>query len=66
MLTLFRTDCSTDWKCRPSHSLMVIAKSDDRQTLIDAMNSDVEKWQAGDITNDNEILQEDADETGDS
>ena len=48
-MQLFRTTCTNDWKGRPSHKLVLIATSDDRNWLIQAMADDVAKWQAADL-----------------
>lgn len=46
---LFRTICSTDWKCRPTHSLTNITTADNIEELVAAMNKDVRKWMSEDI-----------------
>lgn len=60
MLTLYRTTCYTDWKARPSHSLHILATSENREDLIAAQNSDVESWQKTDL----ESFAEEAEENG--
>ena len=49
MLLVFRTVCSTDWKGRPSHRLTLVAKTENREMAIAAMNKDISEWIAYDI-----------------
>lgn len=51
-MLLFRTVCSTDWKSRPSHSLVLIANPESRAAAIEAMDKDVVEWMAADIAAD--------------
>lgn len=60
MLSLFRTVCSTDWKGRPSHSLLLLLASDNRDLLIAKQDEDVEEWQREEL----EALAQMAEEEG--
>lgn len=51
-MLLFRTICSTDWKGRPSHSLVLVAKTANRKDAIEAMDKDVVEWMAVDAAAD--------------
>jgi len=62
-MQLWRTVCSTDWKGRPDHSLMLIAESDKTDRLIERQNEDVAEWQAQDIRNHNENLEDGEEKT---
>lgn len=57
-MQLWRTDCNTDWKGRPWHSMTLIAQSDHRNRLLEAMDADVLEWQAAEIASYNESLEE--------
>ena len=57
-MQLWRTDCSTDWKGRPWHSMKLIAQSDHRDRLLEAMDADVLEWQAAEIADYNESLED--------
>lgn len=58
-MQLFRTVCSTDFKSRPSHGLILVGtsvlgspefnKADRIEALKDLMDKDVRDWQAHDI-----------------
>jgi hypothetical protein len=62
-MQLWRTVCSTDWKGRPHHSLTLIAESDKTDRLIERQNEDVAEWQALDIRNHNENLEDGEEKT---
>lgn len=64
MFTLFRTTCTTDYKCRPYHELVVVATSTERLPLLAAMNADVRKWQKADIDAENQERKVEADVGG--
>ena len=57
-MLVLRTVCCTDWKGRPSHTVVLIAKTESREEAIEAMNKDVEEWQAADLAADAESLEE--------
>ena len=51
-MLLLRTVCSTDWKGRPNHRVVRVAKTESREEIRSAMDKDVAKWMAEDIAND--------------
>jgi hypothetical protein len=51
-MLVLRTVCSTDWKGRPSHSVVLVAKTENRKEAIAAMDKDVAEWMAVDIAAD--------------
>ena len=59
-MQLFRTTCTNDWKGRPSHKLRLIAISDNRAWLIEAMAKDVAEWQASEVASMQEIWDEES------
>lgn len=59
MPTLYKTNCNTDWKGRPSHMLEVLGTGT-HEELLAKMDEDVREWQADDIQIDQEAENEDA------
>lgn len=60
-MLLLRTVCTTDWKGRPSHSVVLVAKTEGRKEALVAMDKDVAEWMAVDIAADeyNELSETD-------
>ena len=48
-MLLLRTVCSTDWKGRPNHSVVLVAKTEGRKEALKAMDADIAEWMAVDI-----------------
>jgi len=46
---LFRTTCNIDYKGRPNHMMVLVAKTENRRDAITMMNQDVANWMAVDI-----------------
>ncbi len=63
MLTVFRTVCSTDWKCRPSHSLVIVGQAENQEKAVEMMNQDIHVWMVVDVAvesgNEVEVLVDD-------
>ena len=59
-MLLLRTVCSTDWKGRPSHQVLCVARTEHRQrpltrkAAIEAMDADVREWMLNDLQVDEE------------
>ena len=51
-MLVLRTVCTTDWKNRPNHRIVLVAKTENRKEAIEAMDKDVEGWQAADLAYD--------------
>ncbi len=53
-MLVLRTICTTDWKGRPNHRVVLVATTEDRVEAIKAMDADVAKWMAQDIADEEE------------
>ena len=52
-MRLYRTVCSTDWKCRPSHLLVFVGEGT-KEELAQKMDEDVRDWMVIDVAAANE------------
>lgn len=48
-MLVLRTVCTTDWKGRPDHSVVLVARAEDRESAKAAMDKDILKWMVVDI-----------------
>lgn len=64
-ILVVRTVCTTDWKGRPNHHVILIAKVETQEDAVEAMNKDAEKWMAVDIAA-SEFLEGEDGEHGDN
>lgn len=66
MLTVFRTTCCTDWKCRPSHDVVVVGRAENQEEAVKEMDIDIRAWMAVDVaTNEYNELEEAGEEPND-
>lgn len=48
-MLVLRTVCTTDWKGRPDHRVVLVARAEDRESAKAAMDKDILKWMVVDI-----------------
>ena len=61
-MLVLRTVCTTDWKGRPDHSVVLVARAEDRESAKAAMDKDILKWMVVDIASQEVVACDEDDE----
>jgi hypothetical protein len=64
MYKVYRILCNTDWKGRADHILTLVAKVATQEYAVEALTADVEKCKVNDISDDNQMALEMAEDDG--